>query len=149
CEGNGRRRGRSYAVVVAPERRSVASQVAPAIIGPMRRRKDGRWDWRDQNRRALEASYASWGVHKLELEGHAIDNLWSPDYERTRRPEIATRPELALTIDGEQAGLDVTMFITFVASWAAGRGAAIRQEIEKRLTALDDARSILGAVSYA
>jgi hypothetical protein len=114
----------------------------------MRRRKDGRWDWRDQNRRSLEASYASWVVDKLELEGHAIDDVWSPDYERSRRPEMATRPDLAMTIDGEQAGLDITMFTTFVASWAAGRGAAIRQVIETRLMALDDARSILGAVSY-
>jgi hypothetical protein len=130
------------------DERYVAGDVAPAIVGPMRRRKDGRWDWRDANRRSLEAAYGSWVIRVLETDGHTITDLWSPDYDRDRQPELLTRPELAMRIDGEQAALDVTMFTTNVVSRAAGRGTAIRREIESRLTSLDDERSILGSVVY-
>ena len=66
---------------------TLAGDVAPAILGPMRRRKDGRWDWRDQNRRSLEAGYASWVVRILETSGHRMADLWSPDYDR-RSPNL-------------------------------------------------------------
>jgi len=130
------------------DQRNVAGDVAPAIIGPMRRRKDGRWDWRDQGRRSLEASAASWVVRILEMDGHRITDMWSPDYDRGRSPEHVTRPELAMMVDGEPAALDVTMFTTHATSMASGRGAAIRRQIETRLTALNDDRSILGMVVY-
>lgn len=60
-------------------RSNAAGDVGPAMISPMRRRKDGRWDWRDQGRRSVEAAAASWVVRILEDEGHQIDDLWSPD----------------------------------------------------------------------
>jgi hypothetical protein len=126
----------------------VAGDVAPALIGPVRRLKDGRWDWRDQSRRSLEAAAASWVVRILEDDGHRIADLWSPDYDRMREPHRRTHPELAMSIDGERAALDVTLFTTNDRSAAAGRGTTLRNAIVARLADLNDERSILGMVSY-
>lgn len=126
----------------------VAGDVAPAIIGSMRRLKDGRWDGRGQTRRSLEAAVASWVVRILEDEGQQITDLWSPDYDRSRKPHRPTHPELAMKIDGKQAALDVTMFTTKVLSAAGGRGGTLRRQIKVRLASVGDQRSILGVVSY-
>jgi hypothetical protein len=126
----------------------VANDVGPAIIGPMRRRKDGRWDWHTQSRRSLEAAVASWVIDLLEKEGHRIDDLWSPDYDRARRPELQSRPELAMTIDGEPAALDVTMFTTNLASAAAARASRIRKSLEAQVAEAAGGRSALGLVVY-
>lgn len=126
----------------------VANQVAPAMIGPMPRRKDGRWDFRDQGRRSLEAGAASWVIDLLQAEGHEIDDLWSPDYEPKRRPDIATRPELAMTINGEPAALDVTMFTTNARSAAAARAPRIREALEAATREAAGGRSVFGPVVY-
>jgi hypothetical protein len=128
--------------------RTAAEEVAQSIIGPMRRRKDGRWDWRGQNKRSLEAAAASWVVRSLETDGHRITDLWSPDYDRSRSLEQLTRPELAMILDGKRAALDVTLFTTKDSSTASARGAALRREIETRLTGAADDRSVLGLVVY-
>lgn len=44
----------------------VANEVGPLIIGPMRRRRDGNYDWRGQSNRSLEGSVASWVIDRLE-----------------------------------------------------------------------------------
>lgn len=82
------------------------------------------------------------------MEGHRIADLWSPDYERLREPDRPTNPELAMTIDGERAALDVTMFTTNHRSRAGARAVAIQKAIETRLLGLDDKRSVLGLVVY-
>lgn len=130
------------------EQPKVAGDVAGAIVGLPRRRKDDRWDWAEQSRRSLEAAVASWVIAILEADGHRITDLRSPDYERDRDPEQLTRPELAMRLDGEAAALDVTMFTTNDASRAGARGDAIREAIEAHLTSLDEGRSFLGVVAF-
>jgi hypothetical protein len=102
----------------------------------------------DAGRRSLEAAVASWVVDILERQGHRVADLWSPDYDRGRDPERLTRPELAMTLDGDPAALDVTMFTTNEAAGAAGRAARIQHAIETHLNSLDDERSILGVVGF-
>lgn len=131
-----------------PSDERVANLVAPALIGPPRRRKDGRWDMRGMSRRSLEATAASWVVDLLQAEGHRIDDLWSPDYDRSRRAEMPTRPELAMDLDGEPAALDVTMFLTQRRAKAGARAAAMRAMLEDAASAAARDRSVLGLVVY-
>lgn len=128
--------------------RRVATDVAPLIIGRLRLRKDGRYDMRGQGRRSLEATAASWVIDGLDAEGHRIEDLWSPDYERSRRPEISTRPELAMSLDGMPAALDVTMFTTNAASAAHARAVRIRDALKGKLRDLIEERSIHVFVVY-
>lgn len=119
------------------------------MIGPMRLRKDGRWDSRDHSRRSLEAAAASWVVRSLEEGGHRIDDVWSPDYERERRPELHRRPDCALTIDGFAATVEVTMFATTAHSTASAMGNEIRQAVSREIRErLPEEWSVLGHVVY-
>jgi hypothetical protein len=135
-------------VTDADKRPRLAGEVGPTIIGPMRRLKDGRWDWRSQSRRSLEAAVASWVVRILEDEGHRIEDLRSPDYDGLPKRKHESYPELSMIVDGEPSALDVTIFTTEGRSAAGARGQALRRAIEASLTALDDDRSILGMVAY-
>ena len=59
---------------------------------------------------SIEDVAISWVIAALREEGHDVEDIWSPDRDLSRRPELRRRPDCAVMIDDQPAAIEVTMF---------------------------------------
>lgn len=116
----------------------------------MARRRAQRPDWWPNPRRDLERVIVERVIAALVVEGHVIAGVWSPEHE-PNDPRLAGRPskpEAALTIDGRDAAIDVTGFLTSEMGEAAQRATAVSRTVKAALGAAGLERLTLVMLIY-
>ncbi len=89
--------------------------------------------WLRDSKRSLEDVAVSWVIGDLQAEGLSLGDIWRPEREPNRRPELRRRPDCALTMDGRPAAIEATLFTTTAEGAGAARAEVVKTLLESRL----------------
>lgn len=104
--------------------------------------------WLRESKRTLEDVAVSWVIADLQAEGLSITDIWRPEREPNRRPELRRRPDCALMIDGQPAAIEATLFTNTAEAAGAARAEVVKSLLESRLRDAGRGIAILGVAIY-
>jgi hypothetical protein len=104
--------------------------------------------WLRDSKRGLEDVAVSWVIADLQAEGLSIGDIWRPEREPNRRPELRRRPDCALTINDQPAAIEATLFTTTAEAAGAARAEVVKTLLESRLNEAGLGIAVLGVAVY-